>query len=201
MYFLRHGKGLVVSIVASGVLAISIAVASYLSERKSAIGSRNFEVLRIGVIDSIRLKTESKCFREHDKVAERILKLLAGIRKLSIQLSDKSMNIKHDKKLKARQKQSQLNKLNKEWQLKSTEYSKAMRKEKDLDKKLTDYIQNHTFKIIENVARKLKIDIVINKGSQDMVHVFYNSQNIDMTDIVIDELNKIIPTVDLKELE
>ena len=91
--------------------------------------------------------------------------------------------------------------MDKKWKILSTDYSKAMRKEKELDAKLTDYIQNKVLQVISNIAKKFKIDIVINKGSQNMTHVFYNNNNIDITDIVINELNKIIPTVNLKEFE
>ena len=53
---------------------------------------------------------------------------------------------------------------------------------------------------INNLAKSVKLDIVINKGSHDMINVFYNSKNIDITDIVIKNLNEVIPTVNLKEL-
>ena len=34
-----------------------------------------------------------------------------------------------------------------------------------------------------------------------MIHVFYNTKNIDITDILIDALNETIPEVDLKEFK
>ena len=201
MYYPRHWKGIIASIAILGILAISIAVASYLFDKDVDIKKQSFEVLRIGVIDSVRLKTEAKCFRTHDKIAKRISELMVKIRETSTQMSNQTMQMRKNKQLKRRQKQSQFEQMNEKWKVFSTEYSNAMRKEKELDVKLTDYIQNKVLQVISNIAKKFTIDIVINKGSQDMIHVFYNTKNIDITDIVINELNKTIPKVDLKEFE
>lgn len=201
MYYLKNWKVLISSVIALGAMAISIAVACYISGKNHEINPKNFEVLRIGVIDSMRLKAEAKCFRAHDEIAKRILELLIKIRKISTQMQDKTDRIKQDKKLKQKQKQSQLMQIEKKWKIRSTEYGKAMRKERNIDKKLTDYIQSNVLQMVNNIAKRFKIDIVINKGSQNMIHIFYNKENIDITDIVIDELNKTIPTIDLKEFE
>ena len=201
MYYLRHLKGIIISIAALGILAISIAVTSYLAEVNHKIKKQNFEVLRIGVIDSVRLKTEATCFRAHDKIAQRISELMVKIREKSTQMSNQSMQIRQNKKLKQVQKQSQFEQMHKKWKLFAMEYSRDMRKEKELDAKLTDYIQNKILQVISNIAKKFAIDIVINKGSQDMIHVFYNTKNIDITDILIDALNETIPEVDLKEFK
>ncbi len=201
MYYFRFWKGIIAGIVTLGTVAISIAVVSYLSEKDTEIKKQNFDVLRIGVIDSIRLKTEAKCFRTHDKIAQRISELMLKIRETSTQMSNQTMQIRQNKKIKPKQKQSQFAQMNKKWKVFSTEYSNAMRKEKELDAKLTDYIQNKVLYVISGIAKKFKIDIVINKGSPDVLHVFYNTKNIDITDIVINELNKTIPNVDLKEFE
>ena len=201
MYYLRHWEGIIASIVAFGTLAISIAVASYFSETAPEIKTQNFEVMRIGVVDGVRLKSEAKCFRTHDEIAQRIFELMVKIRETSTNMTNQTMKIRQNKQLKQRQKQAQLAQVNRQWKLISTEHSKAMRKEKELDAKLTDYIQNKVLQVISNIAKKFKIDIVINKGSQNMTHVFYNNNNIDITDIVINELNKVIPTVNLKEFE
>ncbi len=149
----------------------------------------------------MRLKAEAKCFRTHDEIAKRILELLVKIREISTQMQDKSARIKQDKKLKQKQKQSQLMQIEKKWRIQSTKYGNAMQKERNIDKKLTDYIQSNVLQIVENIAKSSKIDIVINKGSQNMIHIFYNKENVDITGIVIDELNRTIPTIDLKEFE
>ena len=201
MYSLRHWKGLIASIVALVTLAISIAMANYLSADGTKIKKQNFDVLRIGVIDSIRLKTEAKCFRAHDEIAQRIFDLMVKIREISSQMTNQTMQIRQDKQLRQKQKQSKFTEMDKKWKILSTDYSKAMRKEKELDAKLTDYIQNKVLQVISDIAKKFKIDIVINKGSQNMTQVFYNTSNIDITNVVVNELNKIVPKIDLKEFE
>lgn len=201
MYYLKNWKVLTTSVIALGAIAVSIAVACYISGKNPEINPKNFEVLRIGVIDSVRLKAEAKCFRTHDEIAKRILELLVKIREISTQMQDKSARIKQDKKLKQKQKQSQLMQIEKKWRIQSTKYGNAMQKERNFDKKLTDYIQSNVLQIVENIAKSSKIDIVINKGSQNMIHIFYNKENVDITGIVIDELNRTIPTIDLKEFE
>ena len=201
MYYLRHWKGLIASIVALVTLAISIAMANYLSADGTKIKKQNFDVLRIGVIDSIRLKTEAKCFRAHDEIAQRIFDLMVKIREISSQMTNQTMQIRQDKQLRQKQKQSKFTEMDKKWKILSTDYSKAMRKEKELDAKLTDYIQNKVLQVISDIAKKFKIDIVINKGSQSMTQVFYNTSNIDITNVVVNELNKIVPKIDLKEFE
>ncbi|MBQ3945442.1 MAG: hypothetical protein II670_07525, partial [Alphaproteobacteria bacterium] len=175
MYSLRHWKGLIASIVALVTLAISIAMANYLSADGTKIKKQNFDVLRIGVIDSIRLKTEAKCFRAHDEIAQRIFDLMVKIREISSQMTNQTMQIRQDKQLRQKQKQSKFTEMDKKWKILSTDYSKAMRKEKELDAKLTDYIQNKVLQVISDIAKKFKIDIVINKGSQNMTQVFYNT--------------------------
>ena len=201
MYYLRHWKGLIASIVALVTLAISIAMANYLSADGTKIKKQNFDVLRIGVIDSIRLKTEAKCFRAHDEIAQRIFDLMVKIREISSQMTNQTMQIRQDKQLRQKQKQSKFTEMDKKWKILSTDYSKAMRKEKELDAKLTDYIQNKVLQVISDIAKKFKIDIVINKGSQNMTQVYYNTSNIDITNVVVNELNKIVPKIDLKEFE
>ncbi|MBQ2174110.1 MAG: OmpH family outer membrane protein, partial [Alphaproteobacteria bacterium] len=136
-----------------------------------------------------------------DEIAQRIFDLMVKIREISSQMTNQTMQIRQDKQLRQKQKQSKFTEMDKKWKILSTDYSKAMRKEKELDAKLTDYIQNKVLQVISDIAKKFKIDIVINKGSQNMTQVFYNTSNIDITNVVVNELNKIVPKIDLKEFE
>ena len=201
MGYQKHWKNVVISALILGGTAISIAVISYFFNEHSDVSPQNFEILKIGVIDGVRLKSEAKCFEAHTEIADRASKVLATISETSTQTRDKVDRIKKDKKLKSQQKQEQITKIERKWKTQSAEYNKQMRKIKELDNKLTEYIQNSLLQTVDIIARKMKIDIIINKGTQSTIHVFYNRPSIDITDIVINKMNKTIPVVNLKDFE
>ena len=201
MGYRKHWKNVVVGSLILGGTAISIVVISCFSEKHSDVSLKNFEILRIGVIDGVRLKSEAKCFEAHLEIADKASKILGEIKKTSTQMRNQLDEIKKDKKLKPQQKQLQITKIERKWKVESTEYNKQMRKIKELDNKLTNYIQDRLLQTVDIVARKMKIDIIINKGTQSTIHVFYNKQSIDITDIIINKMNKTIPAVNLKDFE
>ncbi len=196
-----HWRGLLVGILSLGGLAVVTSVAGYLADTSANIDKKKFEVLRIGVLDGARLKVEAKCFRAHDKIARRIGVVLGQLHTLSNEMKSAYEKIKNNRKLTAYNRNMQLAKIENRWKIKSEKYSVEMQKLRNLDNKLTNFIQNKLFQNIEILAKKAKIDIVVNKGSQTALYVFYNAKNIDITDIVVKRMDEVLPSVDLREFE
>ena len=176
-------------------------IASYFTDTNAGIDKKKFEVLRIGVLDGTRLKVEAKCFKAHDEIARRIGVVLAQLHTLSSEMKSAYEKIKSSKKLTAYNRNMQLAKIENQWKIKSEKYSIEMQKLRNLDDKLTNFIQNKLLQNIEILAKKAKIDIVINKGSQTALYVFYNVKNIDITDIVVNRMDEVLPSIDLREFE
>ncbi len=196
-----HWKGLFFGILSLGGLAVITSVAGYLAGTDAGIDKKKFEVLRIGVLDGTRLKVEAKCFRAHDEIARRIGVVLGQFHTLSNEMKSAYEKIKNNKKLTAYNRNMQLARIENRWKIKSEKYSVEMQKLRNLDNKLTNFIQNKLFQNIEILAKKAKIDIVVNKGSQTALYVFYNAKNIDITDIVVKRMDEVLPSVDLREFE
>ncbi len=197
----KQWRNITWSLVFLGAFAIAVAVVSYFADYNNLKTSKNFEVLHIGIVDGLRLKQEAKCFEAHKNVAEKVTKVLAVIREDSEKMKKQMDEIKKNKKLNEKQRRLKLNALDIKWRDKAKLYNEKMRAIKDLDKKLVSFIQDKLLQLIGDIAKKEKIDIVLNKCTIDTIHIFYNRKAIDMTDIVIDKLNNTMPTIDLKELD
>ena len=197
----KHWRNVTWSMICLGAFAVAVVVVSYFAEYKNTKETKDFDVLRIGIVDGTRLKQEAKCFETHRNVAEKVAKVLVVIREDSEKMRKQMDEIKKNKKLNEKQRRLKINALDIKWREKAKSYNKQMRDIKDLDKKLVSYIQDRLLQIIEDIAKSEKIDVVLNKGTIDIIHVFYNRKTIDMTDVVIGKLNTTIPTIDLKELD
>ena len=160
-----------------------------------------FDVTRIGVLDGERLKAEALCFKSHEKVADMVSELLVKIRQTSDSMKNSYDEVKKNKKLSRTKRNSELAKIEAKWNTDSKKYNAEMQRIKNLDMKLTEFIQNKLNQAIDDVARAASLAIVINKGSREMINVFYNSKNIDITDLIVKKLDESIPNIDLKELE
>ena len=126
--------------------------------------------------------------------------LLSKVRKASVEMKKSYDEVKKDTKLTQKKRNAELSRIEAKWNTDSARYNTEMQKIRNLDAKLTEFIQNKLNQTIDNIAKEANIDIIINKGSRDLINVFYNSKNIDITDIVVKHLDESIPKIDLKEL-
>lgn len=200
MYYPKHKRNVILCVIALFAFLLTVIVVGYFSNESSDIKQRKFDIMRIGVLDGERLKAEALCFKSHEKIADMVSDLLAKIRTASTEMKKSYEDAKKNTKLSQAKRNAKLAKIESKWAVDSAKYNSEMQEIRNLDVKLTEFIQKKLMQTINNLAKSVKLDIVINKGSHDMINVFYNSKNIDITDIVIKNLNEVIPTVNLKEL-
>lgn len=200
MYYPRRPRNIILCIIVFCAFLLSIIAVDCFSGGNNDVNQKKFNVARIGVLDGERLKAEALCFKSHEKIADMVSALLSKIREASTTMKETYESVKKDKSLPTEKRNAKLAKIEMAWAADSARYNTEMQDIRNLDMKLTEFIQNKLMDIIASFAKSAKVDIIVNKGSRDMLNVFYNSRSIDITDIIIKKLNKIIPTVDLKEL-
>lgn len=201
MYYPKRQRNLILCVFAICAFIATIIIVNCFSDENSDIKQMKFDVTRIGVLDGERLKAEALCFKSHEKVADMVSELLVKIRQTSDSMKNSYDEVKKNKKLSRTKRNSELAKIEAKWNTDSKKYNAEMQRIKNLDMKLTEFIQNKLNQAIDDVARAASLDIVINKGSREMINVFYNSKNIDITDLIVKKLDESIPNIDLKELE
>jgi Skp family chaperone for outer membrane proteins len=156
---------------------------------------------KIAAIDSHRIKTESKLscelmdFKEkiHKKIYEDILmeeqKLRNDYAKLKISLDPPAVIDKH--KIILDQKKLFLEKKIQTIQIKL----------QDEISKRAKFIEHHLDRIIKEFVRKKNIQIVMNTKIGDKRVVFHVDPSLDITDDVMQELNKVVlPPMNEKEM-
>ncbi|MDR1173642.1 MAG: OmpH family outer membrane protein [Puniceicoccales bacterium] len=159
------------------------------------------EQSKIAVVDSGRIKEEAKCFKAHEKLADMLSGVIARMRCSEDDVKKKYETVKNDKSMNKKQKEKTIEKITSEWQTLVLQYKDEVQKIKEMDIKLSAKLQKVLLKVIENISKYLKIDIVQNSHLSGSILVFYHSKNVDITDIAIKEMDKIMPVVNLKELE
>ena len=186
-----------------GLVSVCVLVAIMVAPRvgRDTPKQRSFDAVKIGVIDAERLKSEAKCFRSHDKVATLVSDLLSEIHKKELQIKNSYETIKKDAKLNIKAKNKELSKIESKWSELSISYNKRMQSIKDLDLKISELVQSKLKDVLDSISRSYKLNIILNKGSKDVTNVFYVSKNMDITNIVIDKMNKVLPEIDLEELK
>ncbi len=154
----------------------------------------------IAIIDGQKLKSTAKCFKGHDKLAEKLSDLVTELRKFESEIRKMSQDVKSNKKLSAKQKDNERNRIEQRWNKVASSYLNKVQDIRNKDSKLSELIQSKLNKIIELTARVQNIDIILSKGSQESINVFYNKPEHDITDIIISQLDKEISDINIEEL-
>ena len=199
MYNQNSRKYIIACVVAFMGICISAVIYTYSGSTKDRFQCT--AAIKIGVIDTQRIKTEASCFEAHDEIAQKIMNVINRYNKTTKKIRNEDNLIKTNKQLSQKEKTSKLATLELEWDKISKDKKDEMQNLQNLETKLTEYIQNKIIKIIGDIAKMNKIDIVLNKETKDSIFIFYHKKNMDITDSVINKLNQVIPTVNLKELE
>lgn len=181
-------------------IGVIVGVSYFSDDQRYDLNEKKLDVVRIGVLDGERLKAEARCFKSHEKIAEMVTDLLSKVRTASVAMKKSYDEVKKDTNLTQKKRNAELSKIEAKWNADSARYNAEMQKIRNLDAKLTDFIQDKLNKTIDNIVKVAHVDIILNKGSRDLINVFYNSKNIDITDIVIKQLDESIPKIDLEEL-
>ncbi len=161
----------------------------------------NFDVTRIGVLDGVKLKHEAKCFKVHLEVSQRVTDLVSKIRVSEKQFKNSYNEIKKNTKLTLNAKNSELAKLESKWKSLSRQYNEEMQNIRNIDLKIADITQTKLFSILESLAKSLKLNLILNKTSDDKINIFYTSKDIDITDLVVKEMDKVLPNIKLEDLK
>lgn len=175
-----------------------IAVHKYIQSNSDL---EKFSVARIGVLDGARLKQEAKCFKSHEKISQMVTDLVSKIRETEKQFKDSYKEIKENAKLTLSAKNNELSKLESKWKSLSRKYNEEMQDIRDIDAKVTDMTQSKLFSILESVAKSLKLNLILNKISDDKISVFYMSKDIDITDLIIKKMDEALPNIKLEDLK
>jgi Skp family chaperone for outer membrane proteins len=181
------------------LLTTSILLINYI--QNDTFTKKNFDELRLAVLDGERLKMEAKCFESHEKIAQMISDVLSRVKKSEWQIKDEYEKIKSNKKLTHEQRLSDIAKIEAKWKTLSAQYNAEIQSIRSKDLLLSKYIQEKLTSIIESISRSAKLNVVINKGNREIAFVFHNSEDIDITDLVIKKLDEEIPNVDINEIK
>ncbi len=161
----------------------------------------NFDIARIGVLDGLRLKQEAKCFKAHIEVSQMVTDLVSKIRASEKQFQNSYNEIKKNSKLTLSTKNTELAKLESKWKSLTRKYNDEMQNIRNIDLKITDITQTKLFSILESIAKTLKLNLILNKTSDEKLNVFYTSKDIDITNLVIKEMDKALPNIKVEELK
>ena len=161
----------------------------------------NFDVARIGVLDGERLKLEAKCFKAHGEISQMVADLVSKIRGTEKQFKNSYNEVKKNSKLTLSAKNSELAKLESKWKSLSRKYNEEIQNIRNMDLKIAEITQNKLFSILESIAKSLKLNLILNKTSDDKLNVFYTSKDIDITDLVIKKMDEVLPNINLEDLK
>ncbi len=155
---------------------------------------------KIAVLNGIKLKEKAKCFKLHETNSEKLNNILRIINEHELQIRKDYNIIQNNSKLSSKQKQNKITKLENNWKKIYIHYNKEVQNIKEIDKKLTNYIYEKLNKIIKNTAKEMNINVILNKESTDTIFIFYNNDNLDITDTIILRLDEELKNFDIKDL-
>jgi Skp family chaperone for outer membrane proteins len=196
-------RKLLLSILIGSVIVLTSFILFYddWSAKKGHQNVDQIDGVKIAVLDGEKLKASAKCFRIHDKIGEMSVGVLAKARDAESDIKAEYNKIKHNPKLSAKQKNKEISKIETKWSNLSSKFSSEMQEIKNLDLKATNMIETELLKVIKDISLRTGVDAVINKGSKELIFVFYSSSRIDITDAVIAGIDRSLPNIKLKELK
>ena len=145
---------------------------------------------RIAVLDGLLLKNQAKCFKVHDEASKRLNSILQNIKQSETQIKSEYDAIRNNSKLSQKQKQKALLKVEAKWHRISTNYNSEIQSIRSINNKLTKYIQDNLNDILKKLAKSSNLIAILNKETAESIFVFYNTPSIDITNKVIQELDK-----------
>jgi Skp family chaperone for outer membrane proteins len=154
----------------------------------------------IGVLDGQKLKRGASCFRGHDKLADILSEVLSKVRMAESRTKEEYEKIKLNPNLSQKQKLKGIAKIEAKWSDVSAKYNSEIQSIRNADLRLSEHIQSKLGDIIKSIAKSLKLQIVFSKGTSDDLLVFYSAKGLDITDLIIQKMNEILPDIALKEL-
>lgn len=162
---------------------------------------KSFDVTRLGVLDSIKLRQEAKCFKVHEEISNLVTDLVSKIQAAEKQAKSSYNEIKKNSKLSLKAKNKELAKVESKWKSLSRKYNEEMQSIRNMDLKVSDIIQTKLFSVLDSIAKSYKLNLILNKTCDEKLNVLYTSANIDITDLVIKKMDESLPKIKLEELK
>lgn len=189
-------SAIIFAVLIAAILIVStVQNSSGFSRQKDTLGTK------VAVIDSVKLKKNSTCFRAHEKTEKMLNDVLSEARKSEQQVKLECDKIRNNPTLSQKQKTKSIAKIEANLTSLSAKYHAEIQNVKNLDMKISAYLEKKIYLIIESIAKSQKIGLVLNTQIKSNISVFYNAKNIDITDFVIQKLNESVPDVSLEELK
>ena len=158
------------------------------------------ESVRVAVIDAEKLKSSAICFQAHKTIADMLNDVILRMKDSESEMKAEYDKVKQNAKLTPRQRSASIANIENKWSAISSKYNAEVQEIKNKDMRLAQILENRLNKVVSDLSKSLKVNLVLNKETKETIIVFYNSNRIDITDKVIRELNKRIPTSNLKEI-
>lgn len=158
--------------------------------------------LQVAFVDLSRIHEDSLAYKKFKELIERQYKQFhddihvqeKNIREQYEKLKNQPFSTEEEGKI----LQGKKEKLNHEF----NELDKKIRQHKeslnDDFAKIKEKLEKTTLEIIRSLAKKRRLNLVLNGKSKTEPLILYGSEQLDMTDSVLIELNKKVPTVQLK---
>ena len=151
---------------------------------------------KIAIIDGVKLKRTASCFKTHEKIISDMLnEAMSKARKYEHQMKTAYEKINSDKKLSQKQKLKNKAKAETEYANFTIKHQEEIQNIRNMNLKLSEHLIKKLDKVIKDISKAKKINIVLNSQTKDSIIVFYNSQNVDITDLVIQKLDELVPDV------
>jgi Skp family chaperone for outer membrane proteins len=154
---------------------------------------------KIAILDSGRLKAEALCFKALKELESRLTDVISRMKEEENKAKAEYEKIRNGKDKKERIKNIEKNE--EKWRQTAAELTGEIQEIRSMDEKLSTTIKKKLDEAVETVAKRHGIDVVLNDRIIDVVSVFYSNKASNITDPVVNELNKIMPSIDLNELK
>ena len=154
----------------------------------------------IGVVDGVLLKNQAKCFAVHKETAKMLNDVFTKVRSSEKKIKAEYEQIKANKKLKPKQRQQEIINIEKKWKTISADYSKQAENIRNLDVKLMDYINSALNEVLSKISVELNLILIINKGTENSLNVFYTAPRLDITAQVVKTLDERLADFSIKSV-
>ena len=158
--------------------------------------------LKVAVVDGDRLKSEARAFRvAHDILIVEQSKAHEEMMPIEKELLKEQEAIR----LEAKKNPESAKKRKEAFDIRLAEVNKKVQKKGDLLYKQRDYlsetIQEMVFSIINEIAKKQNISIVLNTTIDEKRSVFFAEKRMDLTDAVVSTLNERLKNLKLPDIK
>lgn len=144
----------------------------------------------IGVLDGVLLKKRAKCFAVHDETSKMLSDVFTQVRNSEKKAKEEYEKIRSSKGISLKKKQQELIRIESKWKQISESYDKKALDIKLLDNKLSEKINKTLNNVLREISTRLNLILILNKGSEGMLNVFYNVSSLDVTDKVVTLMDK-----------